>query len=407
MSVAGYYHRSIRTIPIDDEGAMGTITQGSAPAFERARQSGEGKENNLFTGLIALSHQLNTASDLERALDTAARIVVEQLNISHASILLLQEDGFFVRKTEFCHPDQGENGLASRLESVAAQLVYHRVMHRQEPLVISGKTAHQRLAESQVFGLTGYQTLCLLPLRDRHDPVGIFVLGELREGMRNPFHDWNLHLASMVAQQASTAIQRLRTQHEAEIYPSEVVEAMMRVIEAGDGETGLHSERLVHLSQLLCQALGHTHEEVQVLAWAAELHDIGKISVPREILHRPGPLNASEWEIIKRHPAVGANILASMPGLGAVAEIVRYHHENYDGTGYPDRLQGEQIPLGARMLAVIDSFVAMTEGRAYQAARTSEEALEELVACAGSKYDPSIVEAFVTLINSGNVFHTV
>lgn len=401
MSVATYYHSTIRQNTIEDEGAMGTIMQSGAPAVERYRQPCESRENGSFSGLVALSHRLNTADDLNSALRTAVQIVVEQLNISHASILLVQDDGFFVLKTDFSQPELDAYWLVARLESVAAQLVYHRVIHRREPLVISPKSNNQRLADSQVFGLTGTQTLCLVPIRDRNDPLGIFVLGELCEGSRNPFHEWNLHLASMVAQQVGSAIHRLSMQSKAEIEPEEVVEAMMRVIEAGDSETGMHCERLVHLSRLLSQKLNLPSEATQELAWAAKLHDLGKISIPREILHRPGPLSSAEWELIKKHPGVGANILASLPGLEAVVEIVRHHHENYDGSGYPDQLRGEQIPLGARILSVIDSYVAMTEGRAYQAARTPEEAIKELQACSGTKYDPNIVKAFIEVTQIG------
>jgi two-component system, cell cycle response regulator len=130
---------------------------------------------------------------------------------------------------------------------------------------------------------------------------------------------------------------------------------------------------------------------------AAELHDLGKMAIPDEILQKPGPLDQEEWAFVRRHPLVGERILSVAPALLPVARIVRGTHEHWDGSGYPDGVAGEQIPLGARIIAVCEAFAAMTSPRPYRPARSVDAALEELRACAGSQFDPAVVAAFCQL----------
>jgi diguanylate cyclase (GGDEF)-like protein len=141
--------------------------------------------------------------------------------------------------------------------------------------------------------------------------------------------------------------------------------------------------------------LGMPREEVEEVRRAAELHDVGKIAVPEAILAKPGPLDPGEWLHVRRHPVAGERIVASAPALGRVARIVRSTHERHAGGGYPDGLAGEEIPLGARIVAVCDAFAAMTRDRPHRMAVAPELALAELQACAGEQFDPDVVAAFV------------
>ena len=137
-----------------------------------------------------------------------------------------------------------------------------------------------------------------------------------------------------------------------------------------------------------------SHDEVEHVRHAAELHDVGKVAVPDAILNKPGPLDEGEWSFIRRHPIIGERIIGAAPALTRVAVLVRHSHERFDGTGYPDALPGADIPLGARIVAVADAFEGMTSPRPYAQPRTPEEALEELERCAGAQFDPAVVEAF-------------
>jgi HD-GYP domain-containing protein (c-di-GMP phosphodiesterase class II) len=137
--------------------------------------------------------------------------------------------------------------------------------------------------------------------------------------------------------------------------------------------------------------------ELQTIRQAAELHDVGKLAIPEEILSKPGPLTEDEWEFVRRHTLIGERILASAPALRAAAEIVRSSHERWDGAGYPDKLSGPQIPLGARIISVCDAFDAMTTPRPYARALSPEDALHELFRCAGTQFDPQVVDAFAAV----------
>jgi HD-GYP domain-containing protein (c-di-GMP phosphodiesterase class II) len=137
---------------------------------------------------------------------------------------------------------------------------------------------------------------------------------------------------------------------------------------------------------------------VKRIELAGELHDIGKVAIPETILSKPGPLDQEEWEFIRRHTEIGERIVTAAPSLAHTGELIRSHHERYDGSGYPDRLAGEDIPFGASILAVCDAFGAMTKERPYSDAITIAEALSELRRCSGSHFHPRVVDAFCKLI---------
>lgn len=135
------------------------------------------------------------------------------------------------------------------------------------------------------------------------------------------------------------------------------------------------------------------------LVRAAELHDIGKLAIPDTILCKPGPLDAAEWEFMRRHTLIGEAILAAAPALRPVGRLVRSTHERWDGHGYPDGRKGVEIPLGARIVFVCDTFHAMTSDRCYRAALTPERALAELALCAGTQFDPAVVRVFQRVVS--------
>ncbi len=156
-----------------------------------------------------------------------------------------------------------------------------------------------------------------------------------------------------------------------------------------------HQQGVGALALAVGQRLGMTGEELDVLARAAELHDVGKIAIPDSILQKAGPLDEEEWRFMRRHTVLGERILTAAAALRPVARLVRSSHERFDGGGYPDGLRGEQIPMGARVIFVCDAFDAMTSERCYSAPTSHAHALAELRACAGTQFDPAVVEAFV------------
>lgn len=176
------------------------------------------------------------------------------------------------------------------------------------------------------------------------------------------------------------------------------IRTLTMVINAKDKYTYGHSERTMQLAQRLGERMGLEKESVKVLIYSSLLHDIGKIEVAREILNKPNKLTPKEWEILKQHPQWGADIIRPLQSLKDTAEIVRHHHENFDGSGYPLGLKGGEIPLGSRILRIIDSFDAMTTNRPYKEGMTTLQALEELKCYSGSHYDPLLLEEFTQMM---------
>lgn len=174
-------------------------------------------------------------------------------------------------------------------------------------------------------------------------------------------------------------------------------------VETEDEPAGEHCERVAANARQLGIALGLEDRESEELYWAGLLHDIGKVTVPREILRKPGGLTLEEYLVMRRHARLGANLLSSIDSMSKVAEGVGAHHERWDGSGYPSGLKGEQIPLFGRILAVVDVFEALSSDRPYRRAMSRLEALEELRANAGSQFDPKLVEAFERLYRDGKI----
>jgi len=164
-----------------------------------------------------------------------------------------------------------------------------------------------------------------------------------------------------------------------------------------DTELWRHARLVATISELLAIRLGITGDARSRLVDAAWLHDIGKLTISRTILDKPGALDTQDWAEIREHPIRGAVFFETGTALVDIGPLVRHHHERFDGLGYPDRLAGAAIPLGARIICVVDAFDAMTSDRSYRASRSTGAALNELERCASSQFDPAIVEAFVGL----------
>jgi HD-GYP domain-containing protein (c-di-GMP phosphodiesterase class II) len=180
----------------------------------------------------------------------------------------------------------------------------------------------------------------------------------------------------------------------------QICEVLTNLMESKDLYTKYHSEKVAVLSYMLALALGLPPKLADLIHIAGHLHDIGKFALPDEILKKPGPLTQQEWNIVKKHPVIGADYLKDIrifQGKGGVIEMVLYHHERWDGKGYPAGLKKREIPLGARIIAVADAFSAMTDNRPYREPLSFEEALEELKKGSGSQFDPEIVDIFLSM----------
>jgi HD-GYP domain-containing protein (c-di-GMP phosphodiesterase class II) len=171
-------------------------------------------------------------------------------------------------------------------------------------------------------------------------------------------------------------------------------DVLLRALAERNPELGSHLRDVAVLASRVARRFALPVEDIESIRQAAELHDVGKVAIPDAILFKPGPLNDNEWSFIRRHTLIGERIIGAAPALRRVAAIVRATHENLDGSGYPDGLAGEEIPLGSRIIYVCDAFHAMTTDRAYRPAVDEQTAVAELRRCAGTQFDPAVVEAF-------------
>lgn len=188
---------------------------------------------------------------------------------------------------------------------------------------------------------------------------------------------------------AGEALRAAEAQRDLAVTLGASVQSLATLLDLRDGYTGQHSSTVVALCEQVGRRVGVAGDDLEHLRIAAHLHDLGKIGVPDQILHKPGPLDDAEWSIMREHPVWGARALEQVPGFRSASRAVRHHHERWDGRGYPDGLSGEDIPIGARVIAVCDAYEAMTSTRPYRPALAEPLARERIVAGTGTQFDPA------------------
>jgi putative nucleotidyltransferase with HDIG domain len=180
----------------------------------------------------------------------------------------------------------------------------------------------------------------------------------------------------------------------------ETVSSLALAIDSKDHYTQGHSHKVAAYAAVIAEALGMQEEQIGEVRLGGMLHDIGKVGIPEEILNKNGPLNPDEWETMKQHVCFGDQLLEPLRAIASVREMVCHHHEMFDGSGYPDGLTGEQIPLGARIIAIADAFDTITSERTYKKARPASAGFAELERCAGTQFDPALVRLFVEAVQN-------
>lgn len=258
-------------------------------------------------------------------------------------------------------------------------------------------------------GMDGHEFLAAIRARDPQIPVIVAsghasldnAIRALREGasgmLLKPF------TAEEFTIEVTSALEHARIRHDAIQYRlitpilDGVALALSAAIEARDLETGEHCRELGSLGARAATALGLTEQEQTTIRIGGYLHDIGKIAIADRILLKPGKLTDEEYREMQTHSEIGAAIVQTHEAMTDIAQIVRHHHERFDGRGYPDRLVGEEIPLGARIISIADAYSALTNDRVYRKAIADDEAWERIRGGAGTQFDPAMVEVFVTL----------
>ena len=373
-------------------------------AMENASLHGSEQQKIKETmAILEVSRLMTTTSDIDNLLARLAQITADVCEVSKCSVYVYTDDTgrFYPAATHgtFIN-NEWENDLSDGIlpgdmadEDAEALMMRHEVAISDPEM--SPFIPPDRIEE------TDCRALVLVPVCSRERMYGLMVLLHHRE--RDELENEDLTLVAAIAGQAAVALENTSLFEDLEISYFSTVKALARAIEVKDPFTYGHSERVTEYALAIARRMGASDTEMQDIKYAAALHDIGKIGIARKILDKPGALSEEEFVHIKTHSQLGESIIEPVAFLKGPRSIIMHHHERYDGKGYPDVLSGEEIPLGARILAVADSFEAMMSDRPYRKARPMEEAVEELEVNAGTQFDPAVVRAFIGVLKEGDL----
>jgi HD-GYP domain-containing protein (c-di-GMP phosphodiesterase class II) len=347
----------------------------------------QGKQ--LLTRLRA-GYALNRIDSLDELLQSILNDTVPVLRAQRGAIVLADETSgtLYLRavlKSE--HLDASGPAFSRTLAE--------RCLASGESWLCRDVSADDELSNDQGLSAATMSSIVCAVLRSPRQRLGVLHLD--RGPRQPPFSQEDFLLADAVAASVSVAIETVQLVQKQRDLFLQTVTALAQAIELRDESTGNHTLRVTVYALLLADELGVSSADRRRLEIATPLHDIGKIAIDDAILRKPGKLTAEEYRRMKEHVSKGSAILETIPDLAPMLTIIRYHHERWDGKGYPDGLAGEAIPLLARIVSVADAFDAMTSTRHYRTAMTPEKAFAELSAKAGSQFDPTCVAAFLSV----------
>ncbi|HEX5029530.1 MAG TPA: diguanylate cyclase [Gaiellaceae bacterium] len=372
----------------DDLRLLEVMAGHASVALENARlYEAQRREAESAKALLALSRDLAEASGTVQVAERVAAGAAGILDSPNTSVWLQDAgDGGLERLARFPAVDEADESLRIAVERLGPWL------GRTEPYIVDGPD---------------YATIAAAPQgTDGRFVIGPFVV-EGRWGVvaaavpRKTVHDdRDLELLGSIARHARLALQTAVSYETLERTFLATVEALANALEANDEYTSSHARWITDLALRVGEELDFTPHELKRLELGALFHDIGKIGIPARILSKPGPLTAEERAIVEKHPVLGERILAPIEQLGEVRLIVRCAHEHFDGTGYPERLEGDQIPLESRIVLACDAFHAMTTDRPYRRSLGEDEAKRRLVEGSGAQFDPRVVQALLRVLEA-------
>jgi len=285
--------------------------------------------------------------------------------------------------------DQDATRILSELEKEAASII----LNNGEHFVIDDAQKHFKGGLRDWFTREGVRSILTVPLFSYRRKAGLLSVyfSDVRELERKDIEIFEMiaTLCSMVIDNAGM-LDRIRKDY------LNTIKTLAKIIEENDYYARGHCDKVMRYALIICRSMSVPHREIKSIRTASLLHDIGKIGVDLSLIRKTEKLNDEDWQKIKQHPEIGAKILSQVGFLNDIVPIVKYHHSRYGGGGYPDPdKKGGDIPLGARIIAVADAYDAMTSDRPYRKAMDKKEARDELRKCAGSQFDPKVVQAFL------------
>lgn len=351
-----------------------------------------------LSALYKMGLAINSTMDLGKLFELLIRKTMDTLNARHGYILLLDKEAWALKIGAIIGvPDDIDTTKNIPLKRGG---VSHWVIDNHQPLLIQNMDDARDFSRVSRLGFTRESVICA-PLTAKDEVIGTITMANKLD--ETPFCAEDLELLSTIAAQASVAIKNARLYEEQQSTYLNTVQALVSAIEASDAYTRGHSERVTRYSLALARHIGLSADSVKKLEQAAILHDIGKIGVDIALLHKKGKLSLEDIDILHQHPAIGVRILEPIHFLNNVLKIIEQHHERYDGKGYPHGIDGKDQLIEARILAVADTYDAITSDRPYRKALSHEIALQEIADHAGTQFDPEVAEAFFQLCKEGGL----
>lgn len=364
------------------------LLQVIAEALERNRLFHENVKLRALMPLFEISQNLHSEID-QNALFNQVALVAQKETGSNGAFLMLRNGS----KLELvaAAPAGEMDGKAYDFLSKQGEIA----LMGTDPLILGGSPPADPFLLNQMnrFGLG---SIINVPLSVKGETFGVLIL---YKGTGNvSYNQADIELITILSGQAMIAIENARLFDSLQRAHFESMKALAQAIEAKDRYTRGHCDRMVEYALGVADRIGLSQEDKKNLGYAAALHDIGKIGVHETILNKSGKLTEEEYSKMKAHPVMGAEIVMGVEFLDPVVPMIYHHQERWDGRGYPEGLKEERIPIGARIIAVLDTFDAMTSDRPYRRALPAEVAFSELRRCAGTQFDPEVVESLITVI---------
>jgi response regulator RpfG family c-di-GMP phosphodiesterase len=358
----------------------------------------------LESAIAQASTLLAGPEDVDAALELALHILAEAVGADRAHLFQFRDNNARMDCTgEWCAP--GVEPRIDRLQDIDFNVFPWWIdrLSRGEPIIIPNTSAAppDAVTEKKRWKALNIHSLLAVPLLSDGKPIG-YVRFANTESASNE-REKDIKLLRFASESIASFIERQRAAEDKRKASESMVMLLATGAEARDPYTEDHLPRIRGFAEAIAAEMGLPPDEIREIGLCSLLHDLGKMRVPDSILIKPGPLSQAEWKTMKQHPAWGEELLSPHPWLGTARQIARWHHERWDGGGYPDGLRGEKIPLCAAIVAVADSFDAMTSDRPYKKAWPSRRAIEEIRAQKGRQYSPDVVQAFNRALRKGEI----
>jgi putative methionine-R-sulfoxide reductase with GAF domain len=337
---------------------------------------------------------LGVVLEIDKLLDLVMDLIVKVLGgVKTCSVILYDEETEALQVMLY----KGKTGMEALQPIRIGEGIAGKVFQKGEPIIIndhmdSGVSAQGPAGNKNK---TTRSSLCV-PLKVKEKPIGVLSVSDKQTG--DPFDEGDLEILVTLAHQIAATIYSAQLYEDLEASYLSAVRALANSLDAKDTYTRGHSERVARYSMEIGRVMNLTTDEIKTLHIGALLHDIGKIGISESIINKSSRLTDNEFETIKTHPSRGASIIEPAKFLKEKLPLIKYHHERFDGKGYPDGLKGTDIPMLARIICVADSYDAMTSKRAYRDTMPRVEARNELIRCSGSQFDPKVVTAFLEVL---------